>query len=256
MVSKFNSSARRAVFFDSGFGGLNLLHECVKRLPDVTYYYISDSEHVPYGNRSGEEILSLTLSALKGIEELNPSALVIACNTVTAKCITALRAKFSFPVVGVQPAVRVASRFGGKCLLLATKATVESESIKTLLAECSVDVMPVACVNLAAYIEENIFSLPQRLPHGLLPKEEADVVVLGCTHYSFVKKQIEEMYSCLVVDGTAATADHFAKILGTTDHRRPQIGKSDHKAPKKPNIVFLGSDNVINEQVYRKYFTF
>jgi len=256
MVSKFNSFPRSVVVFDSGFGGLNLLHECAKRIPYITYYYISDGGHVPYGNKSGEEILSLTLSALAGIEKLNPSALVIACNTVTATCIAALRKKFPFPVIGIQPAVKVGARLGRKCLLLSTCATANSASLKRLLHECSpADVQVVPCAGLAEFVERNIFSLPARLPLGLLPQIGAEAVILGCTHYSFIKNQIEEWYGCPTIDGTAATADHFAKIVGTADHQNPLSGIYDHQSVKKPNVVFLGNKNVVNEQVYRKYFT-
>ncbi len=213
------------VVFDSGIGGLNLLYKCALRVPHAHYYYISDSANVPYGNRSPEEIMRLTLSALDGIEELNPAALVVACNTVTANCIEELRRKFSFPVVGIQPAVKQAAAVGGKCLVLATNATVKSAAFLNLVNRFAPgDTKVVGSERLASYIEQNVLSLPDELPPELLPDVSADSVVLGCTHYAFIKRQIERRYGCPVFDGTEGTAVHFSEIVGMTDHIRPSNG--------------------------------
>lgn len=246
-----------AVVFDSGIGGLNLLFECARRAPQLEYYYVSDSANVPYGNKTAEEIYNLTVSALEGIEKLNPRALVIACNTVTARCVSDLRAKYSFPVIGIQPAIKQASEIGGKCLALATQATVNSGAFKALVSSFGgANVTAVACRELARYVEENVFSLPDPLPQGLLPDFQPDCVVLGCTHYSFVKKQIEERYKCPVFDGIAGTADHFAKIIGTGDHLKPLLGKFDHHALKRLKITFNGGNCDKNLQIFEKFFSF
>lgn len=246
---------KRAVIFDSGIGGLNLLYECARRTPLIRYCYISDGEHAPYGNRSREEILALSLEALNGIEKLKPAAMAVACNTVTANCINELRARFKFPVAGIQPAVKQAALFGGRCLVLATNATVKSPAFSKLVASVAgVDARAVGCGGLAGYIEDNIFSLPEELPGGLLPDAEADCVVLGCTHYTFVKEQIKAKYKCPVFDGTGATADHFVKILGTADHFLPHSGKFDHFANKKFNITFLGKNSERNSQIFNFLF--
>ncbi len=243
--------SRCAVVFDSGIGGLNLLYECAKRVSGIKYYYVSDGGNVPYGNRSREEILALTLKALDGIENLKPSALVIACNTVTANCISHLRLRFNFPVVGIQPAVKQAAQTGGRCLVLATKATVASPSFMHLLKSTeNLDALAVGCAGLAEYVEDNIFNLPDELPEGLLPDEKVDCVVLGCTHYTFVKRQIADKYACPVLDGTGATADHFAKIVGTVDHFAPLLGKLDHFGEKRLNMTFLGVNSEKNAQIF------
>lgn len=242
-----------AVVFDSGIGGLNLLYECVRRAGRLKYYYMSDGHNVPYGNRSRQEILALTLKALKGIESLKPAALVVACNTVTANCIEDLRARFPFPVVGIQPAVKQAAQVGGRCLVLATKATVASPSFMRLInSNVNSDAVAVGCGGLAEFVEENVLNLPETLPEVLLPDEKADCVVLGCTHYLFVKRQIEAKYRCPVFDGIGATADHFAKIVGTVGHSKPLLGKLDHFGIKKPNITFIGGNCDKNSQIFNK----
>lgn len=247
--------SRCAVVFDSGIGGLNLLSECSKRIRGIRYYYISDGDNMPYGNKSGEEILALTLKALEGIGELKPLALVIACNTVTANCIGELRARLPYPVVGIQPAVKQAAEFGGKCLVLATNATVASRSFIGLVrATKNLEAEVVGCRGLAEYIDKNIFNLTGELPEELLPDAAPDCVVLGCTHYTFVKKQIGEKYGCPVFDGTGATADHFAKIVGKNNHFAPLLGKNDRFDLKQANITFLGKNFERNSQIFNQFF--
>lgn len=255
MELNLKGERRCAVVFDSGIGGMNLLHACAIRVPDIDYYYVSDSENVPYGNREREEIYSLTVNALKAVEGLNPSALVIGCNTVTAACIKELREKYPFPVVGIQPAIKQAALCGGKCLVLATNTTVASAAFNSLLARYqNSEISAVGCGELAAFIEKNILSLPYTLPEGLLPEATVDCVVLGCTHYSFVKEQIKRKYKCPILDGTGATADRFAKILGIVDHQAPLLGIAEHFRFKRGNIVFVDNNKCNYKQIYKNLF--
>lgn len=243
---------RRVVVFDSGIGGLNVLYECVRRVPYINYYYISDNANVPYGNKSKEEITRLTLNALKVVDKIKPSALVVACNTVTANCIGVLRNKYSFPVIGVQPAIKSALQMCDDCLVLATVATVQSKAFADLMLKYgNAHVRAHACVRLAEYIENNILNLPSQLPSGLLPEVKPSCVVLGCTHYSFVKQQIAAKYGCVVEDGIGAVGDHFAKKLGTDSHFLPPLGKIDHFGEKVSNITFLGADSGKNSQIFK-----
>lgn len=242
--------------FDSGIGGLNLLCRCARLVPGAEYYYISDSDNVPYGNRSRQEILSLTLAALKDIESLNPEALIIGCNTVTAHCINDLRKIYKFPVIGIQPAVKQAAKSGGRCLVLATEATVNSGAFSQLVKNYAPhDTEVVGCKHLAEYIERNILHLPKRLPEGLLPDIAADSVVLGCTHYAFVKRQIQQRYGCSVFDGLDGTAARFAEIVGIANHFCPPIGISVHRNNKKLKITFIGGNIDLNKQIMKYLFS-
>ncbi len=237
--------------FDSGIGGLNLLYECAVRVPDAHYFFISDNKNVPYGNKSAEEIYRLTRMALDGIERYNPAALVVACNTVTAQCIGKLRGAYRFPVIGIQPAVKPAAVHGGSCLVLATEATVRSASFSSLVERYGNGGFTVAgCRELAQYIEDNIFDLPEKLPDGLLPNVKAEGVVLGCTHYAYVKRQIENYYKCPVYDGIIGTADHFAEIVGICDHFSTFLGKADHLDVGRLKVTFLSGDNVKNAVIF------
>lgn len=227
--------------FDSGIGGLNLLAECVKRLPHRDFVYYADNDHVPYGNLSEREIQELADAAFAQIARLNPCAAVIACNTVTALCAERLRASHPFPILGIQPAVKPAVKAGGSCLILATEATVKSDSFRRLVATYgNGDTVAYPCKRLAEYIEENIFSLPDRLPEGLLPDFSPSAVVLGCTHYTFVKKAIENQYVCPIFDGMVGTADHLVEILG----------KFDPEPNRSPKITFIHGDFNKNRAIF------
>lgn len=206
--------------FDSGIGGLNFLYQCKKIMPYHDYVYVADNYNVPYGNLKSEEILSLAIKAFDVIESFSPSAAVIACNTVTAECASYLRSKYTFPIIGIEPAIKPASKVGGRCLVLATNATAKSKAFARLIDKYgNAETLIYPCTELAKYIEDNIFSLPKKLPDGLLPNVKADSVVLGCTHYSFVKNSIADRYSCPVFDGIDGTVDHLRKILGICNHR-------------------------------------
>lgn len=230
-------------FFDSGIGGINLLAECVRRLPSRDFVYYADNDHVPYGNLSEQEIQSLADAAFAQIARLNPCAAVIACNTVTALCAERLRASYPFPILGIQPAVKPAVKAGGRCLILATEATVKSPSFRRLVAAYgNGETVAYPCRHLAEFIEENVFSLPDRLPEGLLPDFSPDTVVLGCTHYAFVKKAIKNKYGCPVFDGVVGTADHLVKILGNFD---PEINQ-------RPKIRFINGDFNKNRAIFER----
>jgi glutamate racemase len=229
--------------FDSGIGGLNVLYECARQINNYNFCYFADNYNVPYGNLPVQEIKRLTFAIFDKINDCNPAAAVVACNTVTATCIDELRAKYTFPIVGIQPAVKPAAKHGGKCLVLATKATLASASFNKLLTTsgiCQPIICP--CEELADYIEKNIMCLPENLPQGLLPDMSADCVVLGCTHYAFVKNNIAKKYCCPIFDGISGTADHLKKILG----------KTGHFLQNEQEIIFCGGNFRKNSKIFDK----
>ena len=211
--------------FDSGIGGINLLCECVKKMPQVDFAYFADNYNVPYGNLSGGELLSRTVKIFDKMSALNPAAAVVACNTVTAQCISALRARYKFRIVGIQPAIKPAAA-QGDCIVLATPSTAESVAVRELTLKYGrgrTRVLP--CPQLAAYIENNIFSLSEKALFNLLPQADTEGVVLGCTHYTFIKNVIGAYYNCRVWDGIEGTTDHLREILGICDHLKPTLQK-------------------------------
>ena len=232
--------------FDSGIGGLWLLYECVKRLPDVDFVYFSDNAHVPYGSLPQDELIELIDSVFNEISKLKPTAAVVACNTVTACCIDHIRSKYPFEVIGIQPAVKPATEIGEACLLLATPSTASSKSLHTLIDKYGKGkVKTVACPDLAQYIENNVDNIDEEYIKSILPRVECDSVVLGCTHYIYIKEIVKSFYKCPVFDGIEGTANNLVKKLGKNDHRKKRAQK----------ITFEGSFVVKNRNLYRGLIT-
>ena len=233
-------------FFDSGIGGLWLLYECVKKLPNVDFIYFSDNANVPYGSLSQDKLIGLVDSVFDKMLKLNPTAAVVACNTVTSRCIDYIRNKYPFEVIGIQPAVKQATEVGDKCLVLATPATVESKSLHDLIDKYGKGkVETVACPNLAHYIENNIGNLDEEYIKESLPKVECDSLVLGCTHYIYIKEIVKSFYNCPVFDGIEGTANNLVK----------QLGRSNSIAKRAQKIKFEGSFVVKNSDIFKGLVT-
>lgn len=248
------NDGRTAVVFDSGIGGLNVLRACALHYPQLKYIYAADNYRVPYGNRSGEEVFALASAVLDGAMSYRPDAVVIACNTVTAECISELRRRYPIPVIGMQPAVKPAAKFGGKCLVLATAATANSLNFKNLLSKYYPEAKVFASQELADYIEKSVFSLPETLPKDLLPDGNFDAAVLGCTHYMFAAKQISRCYSCQIFDGAEGTAARLGEILGISDHQAIKSGKTDHAGALSVDISFYGGNVDKNSAIFKQIF--
>lgn len=219
--------------------------KCVQIRPDADFYYFADNANVPYGDLPKDRILMLVEEIFEKIARLQPNAAVIACNTVTAVCAEALRAKYSFPIVGIQPAIKPAASTGGKCVVLATPVTAASATVESLVDRFGGGhTEVVACPCLAAYIEENITNLSSEKVVNMLPDLSADSLVLGCTHYVFIEKMIAAHYSIPVFDGIDGTANRLNSILG----------KIDHFPQNQTKITFFGGDVNKNFQVFHHFF--
>ena len=233
----------KVCFFDSGIGGLNLLHEASLKLPHANLFYFADNFRVPYGSLSDEELIDAVDGIFSEIANVNPDAAVIACNTVTARCAAHLRSKYFFPIIGIQPAVKEAVRYGTNCVVFATPSTAESDSLKALIRSCgngSTEV--VACPEFAQLIEQNIFDLNEEKLLDLLPDVKPDAVILGCTHYIFVKKAIERKYGCPAFTGVEGTVKRLLQILGEDF--------SENSPLQIPEITFIGGDSEKNRRVF------
>lgn len=240
-------------FFDSGIGGLSVMAECAKYCAGETFYYFGDNENAPYGNLPREKIEELVFCAFMRLSAFNPKAAVVGCNTATAVCVEKLRKEFSFPIVGAEPAVFSAAKQGGKILVLATCATCASPRFHSLCRRAGerypqAEILPVPCERLAGEIERNVLNAAFDCTR-YLPSLHADAVVLGCTHYTFQKKQIADFYQCPVFDGNLGIAKRLRSFLEqppTCDHL------SSAQNPSK--IVFLGSAKHLNQFIFEQTF--
>lgn len=279
-------------FFDSGIGGMTVLAACRNVLKDERFYYYGDNIHAPYGNLPSQKIRDYVFAVFEKFRALDVKAAVVACNTATAVCVEELRRAYPFPIIGAEPALRLAARGGGRVLVLTTQATCKSQRYQTLLDKTratypQTELITVPCEQLAYQIEKNIgkdgFDCTP-----FLPKERADGVVLGCTHYVYMQAQIAAYYNCPVYHGNEGIARRLCAVLRKNSDGQPpdffeskNLGFSttifpqnahkkgvDEKANKrlyqntlnplkiqgKGGIVFLGENAENNQKIYKQTY--
>lgn len=237
-------------FFDSGIGGLTLLDAAVRKI-DARFIYFADNYNVPYGNLPAEQINFLTQNIFVSVAKQKPAAAVVACNTVTACCIKELREKYQFPIIGIQPAIKPACAGGEGCAVLATRSTVESEAFKKLVGAYS-DVDVYSCPELAAYVENNLFKIKKSEVEKLLPPITRKNVVLGCTHYIYIKEIIQELYNCNVFDGVEGTVNRLISCLNANG---VTVAKNRAKNINSPcEVDFIGGDSLKNRVICEHMF--
>ncbi len=204
--------------FDSGLGGISVLRELVKELPREHFVYFGDSANAPYGSRPTEEIRCLTMEHAKRFFSQGAKALVVACNTATSAAIDLLREQYPDKIIiGIEPALKLAvSHFPkGKILVMATNATLREQKFAALMARYGADceICKCPCPELVAYVERGELDSPalhqtllSELSCFLQPLPQA--VVLGCTHYPFLRHAISKVVGggCVLFDGAAGTA--------------------------------------------------
>lgn len=212
----------RVGVFDSGVGGLSVLRELRRQLPDATLRYVADSGHAPYGERSDEHVIARSLRLTSHLIGSGAQVVVIACNTATAVAAGSLRETWpQTPIIGVEPGIKPAliETRTGHIGVMATRATLGSERFRHLTAAL-ITGEPLhlrACDGLAAAIERGFLDDPQLIAlveHHCAPLRNAgiDTVVLGCTHYTFVQHHIRAALgpTVRVIDTAAAVARHAA----------------------------------------------
>lgn len=187
--------------FDSGLGGLTVLRELRRQLPEVPLLYVADTANAPYGQRSPAFIQARSLALSEHLQAAGAALIVVACNTATAHAIQALRDRWpTLPFVGTEPGIKpaVAATSTGRIGVLATPATIASARYQDLLARHagSAQVISQACPGLVDLIETGDLDSPrlQSLIGELCrPLREAsvDTVLMGCTHYPLVQAQLQ-----------------------------------------------------------------
>ena len=212
--------------FDSGIGGLSIYNEIYNKLPYLRYIYAFDNEMFPYGDKSSEFLIKRVSHIIDTIiESYSIDLAVIACNTASTICLPSLRSKFSFPIVGVVPAIKPASIITkNKCIgLLATKATIQraytSNLIKEFAPDCNVKLLGLSEL---AYIAENklqgidvdMQQLEMLMQPWLNLPVIPDTIVLGCTHYPFIKDELKLLFpNTTFIDSGNAIASRVYSLL-------------------------------------------
>lgn len=189
--------------YDSGFGGLSVWRELYRALPDESLIYLGDGKNCPYGSLSEERIRELAEQAVEELIERGCKLIVVACNTATAAAIKHLREKFSHvPIVGLEPAVKPACQMtrSGRVAVLATERSLQSDKLRqTIERFCSgVEVVKAVgrgFVEAVERCEEQSDATRERVRTVIEPliEQGVDVIVLGCTHYPFLKGVIRDV---------------------------------------------------------------
>ena len=212
-------------FVDSGVGGISVLKEAVKLLPKENYIYFGDSKNAPYGIKSVKEVQRLTFNACEVLINRNVKALVIACNTATSAAINELREKYKFmPVIGIEPALKPAVELKrkGKVIIMATPMTLVEKKFNELMQnyESIAEIVSLPCPGLVELIENGIIEgeeleLYIRSKFSSLAENDIAAVVLGCTHYPFIKKQLLQFLGeeTPILDGSIGTVKYLKKRL-------------------------------------------
>lgn len=206
--------------FDSGIGGVTVLKEIIKILPKENYIYYSDSKNNPYGDKSDEEIFNMCDRIVKKFIEQECKAIVIACNTASAKAAKKLREKYPQEIIiAIEPAYKMVHDFAYEkpTLVMATKGTIESEKFHKLYEKYdNHKTYLMACKGLADIIEEGNEEKIQKYLKENLSEYVGKVenVVLGCTHYPLVQEQIVQVLGNVkFFNGAPNLAKHLRDVL-------------------------------------------
>ena len=206
--------------FDSGIGGVTVLKEILKIMPNEDYIYYSDSKNNPYGDKTDEEICEICDDIVRKLIKLDCKAIVIACNTASAKAVNFLREKYSdMIIIAIEPAYKMVHDFAPESatLVMATKGTIESEKFNRLYNKYNNNkTYLLGCSGLADIIEQNnTDDLKKYLKKNLSKyKNKVKNVVLGCTHYPLIKQEISDVLGDIVFfDGSKSVAKHLKEVL-------------------------------------------
>ena len=208
-------------FFDSGVGGVSVLHTARRILPNEHFLYYGDNGHAPYGPKPLEEIRRLSAESVGVLLDRGVKAVVIACNTATSAYAEILRAELKLPVIGMEPALKPAqeARHGGEILVLATQATLTLPKFQRLMKRYGDHVIPVVGRGLVELVEAGKADSPEteaalRKLLGRYVGRSIDSVVLGCTHYPFLAGAIRRMFpEAELFDGRTGTCMRLKHLL-------------------------------------------
>ncbi|MCR5291470.1 MAG: aspartate/glutamate racemase family protein [Eubacterium sp.] len=238
--------------FDSGIGGLSVLHEAYHMLPTENYIFYADTAHVPYGLKTPAEIESYAEEITRFLIDMGADAIVVACNTATSVAIKELRHHYDLPIIGMEPAVKPAVEYvsglvnepvkyvsgsageqagsgrdkadkSSRVLVMATPVTISEEKLRNLLIKVDgghiVDLLPMP--RLVSFAESEEFESEEVEAYlaeqfAGLAKDSYAAVVLGCTHFNYFKPLYGKYFreGTVFVDGNHGTIKHVAEVLG------------------------------------------
>lgn len=213
-------------FMDSGLGGLSVLREAIRIMPNEDFIYYGDSLNAPYGTKDQETIRKLTFHVVDKLLAQGIKGLAVACNTATSAAVRKLRKMYpELPIVGIEPAVKPAAvnNHGGRVLVLATPMTIQQEKFHKLLDRYKdqAEIVPVPCKGLMEFVEQGDLEgkdVDIYFEEHLMPylTDNTETIVLGCTHYPFLRHHLREFLgnrSIQIIDGSLGTSLELKRQL-------------------------------------------
>lgn len=229
--------------FDSGVGGLTVLKELATLIPEAKYLYFGDTARLPYGSKSVETIAKYAISAAQFLQQRGAELMVIACNTATALAFASIQKSLLIPVIGViEPGAEAAAQASRnkKVIVIGTEATISSHAYQRALFNRGIAACEKACPLFVPLVEEGWtdHAITEQVAHIYLDEAlkngsaEADVLVLGCTHYPLLKPLLRRItpQHITIVDSAKSTAQTVAQKLQTCAQRKsPEQDSVTHK---------------------------
>ena len=219
------SDTRPIVLFDSGVGGISVLREMVKLMPNEDFLFFGDSANAPYGTRTLENVRELTIGHITRMIDEGAKAACLACNTATSAAVEQLREMFTdIPIIGIEPALKPAALSGGhpNVVVMATPMTLREAKFQRLMArfEEQAEIYSLPCPELVRFVERGVLSGEEveaylRAQFDSLGDVRVDCVVLGCTHFPFVRGAIRNVLGedVKLFDGGEGTARQMKRRL-------------------------------------------
>lgn len=220
-----SNKSRLIGFFDSGVGGISIFNQVVRLLPNEHFIYLSDSKNAPYGVRLKQEITQLSTKNTEQLLNYDCKLIVVACNTATTNAIKELRYQFDVPFIGIEPAVKPAILNSQlkKIGVLATKGTLSSELFARSVREAvqnKIKITEVEGVGLVEKVESGDLENPEFIKYlKIIVKpfiqDRIDFLVLGCTHYSFLRPVLTQILptSIQIIDAAKPVAKRVNEVL-------------------------------------------
>ena len=230
--------------FDSGVGGIGTLAALQRELPRERFLFYGDTANAPYGTKSRDEVMACINRIMEHLLDHDVKAVVIACNTATAVAAAELRARYDLPIIGIEPALKPASevRKEGSILVLATPMTLKLEKFRALYERYGEGAIPLPCPGLMELVECEADDEARRYllelfsPYDLT---KVDAVVLGCTHYVFLRPILKEILpeTVSVLDGNEGTARQLRRVLASKDLLSDGPGSVTLETSGNPTLV-------------------
>lgn len=250
-MNRDSSAIMRPIgIFDSGIGGLSVLNSLKKSLPHESYVYLGDTARLPYGTKSKNTVVQYALQAAKSLLQYDIKLLVIACNTATALALPELQTLLSIPVIGVvEPSVQLALKItqNKQVALIATEATVASRAYERVLHHYLPQAKLTAkgCALLVALAEEGLLkhTITESVVRYYLDPffsldHQPDCLILGCTHFVFLREVIEK-----VVDGRMQVIDSADTTAAAVKHYLSAQQLSVVDTTETPQTLYLVTDH-------------